>query len=142
MCICVSTYCTNGFVLLLKSSEGIQVEYIAVFFAVLFPGALVAFNQELLQSLPRFNVLRVYCAGIWHNAAVRSSLKIPTKCLFHLYLLNLTLVLVVAPGIIFVPFQKINNSVNADFIFFLVLCSLWIALISHALDLVSLLQTW
>ncbi|KAH9795360.1 Membrane-bound transcription factor site-2 protease-like [Citrus sinensis] len=50
--------------------EGVQVEYIAVFFAVLFPGALVAFNQDLLQSLPRFTVLRVYCAGIWHNAAV------------------------------------------------------------------------
>ncbi|XP_024951160.2 membrane-bound transcription factor site-2 protease homolog isoform X3 [Citrus sinensis] len=52
-----------------ESSEGVQVEYIAVFFAVLFPGALVAFNQDLLQSLPRFTVLRVYCAGIWHNAA-------------------------------------------------------------------------
>lgn len=56
-------------------------EYIAVFFAVLFPGALVAFNQDLLQSLPRFAVLRVYCAGIWHNAAVRSSLNMATKCL-------------------------------------------------------------
>lgn len=55
-------------------------EYIAVFLAILFPGALVAFNQDLLQSLPRCTVLRVYCAGIWHNAAVRTSLNMATKC--------------------------------------------------------------
>lgn len=52
----------------MESSEGIQTEYIAVFIAVLFPGALVAFNSELLQALPQLKTLRVYCAGIWHNA--------------------------------------------------------------------------
>ncbi|XP_077252291.1 peptidase M50 family protein isoform X2 [Tasmannia lanceolata] len=50
------------------ASEGIHIEYIAIFLAILFPGALVAFNYELLQSLPQFTVLRIYCAGIWHNA--------------------------------------------------------------------------
>ncbi|KAJ9183350.1 hypothetical protein P3X46_007215 [Hevea brasiliensis] len=50
------------------ASEGIQVEYIAIFVAVLFPGALVAFNYELLQILEQFAALRVFCAGIWHNA--------------------------------------------------------------------------
>ncbi|OMP03296.1 Sterol-regulatory element binding proteins intramembrane protease [Corchorus olitorius] len=50
------------------TSEGIQLEYIAVFLAVLFPGALVAFDYELLPALPRATALRVYCAGIWHNA--------------------------------------------------------------------------
>ncbi|WCJ24433.1 hypothetical protein M5689_006393 [Euphorbia peplus] len=50
------------------ASEGIQTEYIAIFVAVLFPGALVAFNHELLQILQPFAALRVYCAGIWHNA--------------------------------------------------------------------------
>ncbi|KAH7839015.1 hypothetical protein Vadar_033766 [Vaccinium darrowii] len=54
---------------LAAASEGIQIEYIAVFLAVLFPGALVAFNYEVLQALPRFATLRIYCAGIWHNAA-------------------------------------------------------------------------
>ncbi|KAF8390822.1 hypothetical protein HHK36_023121 [Tetracentron sinense] len=52
----------------MESSEGLHIEYIAIFLAVLFPGALVAFNYELLQSLPRFTALRIYCAGIWHNA--------------------------------------------------------------------------
>lgn len=52
----------------MESSEGIQMEYIAIFIAVLFPGALVAFNQELLQVLPRAAALRIYSAGIWHNA--------------------------------------------------------------------------
>ncbi|CAN1225987.1 Membrane-bound transcription factor site-2 protease homolog [Linum grandiflorum] len=51
------------------ASEGIQVEYIAVFIAGLFPGALVAFDYEKLHALERINALRVYCAGIWHNAA-------------------------------------------------------------------------
>ncbi|KAL5773793.1 hypothetical protein ACOSQ2_013717 [Xanthoceras sorbifolium] len=51
------------------ASEGVRAEYIAVFIAVIFPGALVAFNHDFLQALPRFAALRVYCAGIWHNAA-------------------------------------------------------------------------
>ncbi|KAA3487237.1 membrane-bound transcription factor site-2 protease-like protein [Gossypium australe] len=46
------------------ASEGIQLEYIAVFIAVLFPGALVAFDYDLLQALPRLTSLRVYCAGL------------------------------------------------------------------------------
>ncbi|XP_059437142.1 membrane-bound transcription factor site-2 protease homolog isoform X1 [Corylus avellana] len=53
---------------LAAASEGIQMEYIAIFIAVLFPGALVAFNYELLQAFSQFTMLRVYCAGIWHNA--------------------------------------------------------------------------
>lgn len=57
------------------SSEGIQIEYTAVFLAVLFPGALVAFNHELLQMIPRVATLRIYCAGIWHNAAVSAQVS-------------------------------------------------------------------
>ncbi|CAL1402612.1 unnamed protein product [Linum trigynum] len=66
-------------------SEGIQVEYIAVFIALLFPGALVALNDELLNGLERFSALRVYCAGIWHNAACCAA------CGFMLFLLPLLL---------------------------------------------------
>ncbi|XP_031384425.1 membrane-bound transcription factor site-2 protease homolog isoform X2 [Punica granatum] len=50
------------------ASEGVQVEHVAIFIAVLFPGALVAFNQDSLQALQRISALRIYCAGIWHNA--------------------------------------------------------------------------
>ncbi|KAK9130279.1 hypothetical protein Sjap_010766 [Stephania japonica] len=50
------------------ASEGVQIEYIAVFLAVLFPGALVAFDLDILRNLPLFSTLRIYCAGIWHNA--------------------------------------------------------------------------
>jgi len=53
-----------------ESSEGIQMEYIAVFLAVLFPGALLAFDHVLLQGLSKVSALRIYCAGIWHNAVV------------------------------------------------------------------------
>ena len=52
------------------SSEGIPTEYIAIFLAVLFPGALVALSYELLEELQPFAALRVYCAGVWHNAVV------------------------------------------------------------------------
>ncbi|XP_022853536.1 membrane-bound transcription factor site-2 protease homolog isoform X2 [Olea europaea var. sylvestris] len=50
------------------SSEGIPMEYVAVFLAVSFPGALVAFNHASLEALPGAAALRIYCAGIWHNA--------------------------------------------------------------------------
>ncbi|KAJ8899973.1 hypothetical protein K2173_024084 [Erythroxylum novogranatense] len=50
------------------ASEGVQIEYIALFVAVLFPGALIAFSHDSLQALQCFNTLRVYCAGVWHNA--------------------------------------------------------------------------
>lgn len=56
----------------IQNSTGLQIEYIAVFLAIIFPGALVAFNYDLLQSLPRFSMLRIYCAGIWLNAVVRN----------------------------------------------------------------------
>ncbi|KAK3002886.1 hypothetical protein RJ639_017937, partial [Escallonia herrerae] len=68
---------------LAAASEGIPMEYVAVFFAVLFPGALVAFNYEMLQALPRPAALRVYSAGIWHNAALCAI------CAFALLLLPL-----------------------------------------------------
>ncbi|CAH9089532.1 unnamed protein product [Cuscuta epithymum] len=55
---------------LAAASEGIQMEYIAVFLAVIFPGALVAFNHETLQAIPKSAALRIYCAGIWHNAGL------------------------------------------------------------------------
>ncbi|KAL9263564.1 Membrane-bound transcription factor site-2 protease-like protein [Drosera capensis] len=52
---------------LAAASEGIQMEYFAVFIAGLFPGALVAFNNDLLEEKSRSTALRIYCAGIWHN---------------------------------------------------------------------------
>lgn len=55
---------------LIESSECVQMEYVAVFVAFLFPGALVAFDSESLQPLSCFAALRIYCAGIWHNAVV------------------------------------------------------------------------
>jgi len=49
------------------ASEGVEIEYVAIFVAVLFPGAFVALNYDLLQNRPLFSMLRIYCAGIWHN---------------------------------------------------------------------------
>lgn len=53
---------------LAAASEGVHIEYIAVFLALLFPGAFVAFDYDTLQLLSSIRVLRIYCAGIWHNA--------------------------------------------------------------------------
>ena len=52
------------------NSEGVEIEYVAIFVAVLFPGAFVALNYDLLQNRPLFSMLRIYCAGIWHNVMV------------------------------------------------------------------------
>ncbi|CAO1948142.1 unnamed protein product [Urochloa humidicola] len=49
------------------ASEGVEIAYVAIFVVVLFPGAFVALNYDLLQNLPLFSMLRIYCAGIWHN---------------------------------------------------------------------------
>lgn len=57
----------------MESSEGLKIEYIAVFIAVLFPGALVAFDHDMLHGLQHFAALRIYCAGIWHNAVVMAN---------------------------------------------------------------------
>ncbi|KAH7424279.1 hypothetical protein KP509_11G000700 [Ceratopteris richardii] len=54
---------------LAAASEGVPIEHVAVFLACLVPGALVALNQESLQVLSPIRSLRIYCAGIWHNAA-------------------------------------------------------------------------
>ncbi|CAH2078451.1 unnamed protein product [Thlaspi arvense] len=70
---------------LAAASEGIQMEYVAVFIAAIFPGGLVAFDHDLLQSLASFNALRVYCAGIWHNAVLC------LLCALALFLLPVTL---------------------------------------------------
>ncbi|CAD5328516.1 unnamed protein product [Arabidopsis thaliana] len=70
---------------LAAASEGIQMEYIAVFIAAIFPGGLVAFDNDVLQSLPSFNALRIYCAGIWHNAVFCA------LCVFALFLLPVML---------------------------------------------------
>ncbi|XP_022155332.1 membrane-bound transcription factor site-2 protease homolog isoform X2 [Momordica charantia] len=55
------------------ASEGMKLEYVAVFIALLFPGALVAFNHDALQDLSCFSALRIYCAGIWHNAVLSAA---------------------------------------------------------------------
>lgn len=56
----------QGF-LLIHHSEGVHIEYIAVFLACLVPGALVALNDDSLRLLSPLRALRIYCAGIWHN---------------------------------------------------------------------------
>ncbi|XP_073122895.1 membrane-bound transcription factor site-2 protease homolog isoform X2 [Henckelia pumila] len=66
---------------LAAASEGVHIEYIAIFWAVFFPGALVAFNYASLQALPAVASLRIYCAGIWHNAVFCAF------CTFVLFLL-------------------------------------------------------
>ena len=43
-------------------------EYIIVFIAVIFLTGLVAFDNEVLQSLPTCNSLCIYCAYNVNNA--------------------------------------------------------------------------
>ncbi|XP_057841462.1 membrane-bound transcription factor site-2 protease homolog [Cryptomeria japonica] len=70
--LCIGTVLSVGFHefghALAAASEGVHVEYIAVFLAILFPGAFVAINYDRLEILSCSRVLRIYCAGVWHNA--------------------------------------------------------------------------
>lgn len=63
------------------ASEGLQMEYVAIFIAILFPGALVALNYDLVQNLPPFSMLRIYCAGIWHNVMFCAACMLMTSLL-------------------------------------------------------------
>lgn len=105
----------------MESSEGIHMEYVAVFVAFVFPGALVAFNDDIMQALPCFTALRVYCAGIWHNAVVS----------LHGFSLFTGEVNVL-----------VKTNVNWIRILPLVLCGLRVGITTPALDLVSILHTW
>ncbi|PQQ18756.1 membrane-bound transcription factor site-2 protease homolog isoform X2 [Prunus yedoensis var. nudiflora] len=78
---------------LIESSECVQMEYVAVFVAFLFPGALVAFDSESLQPLSCFAALRIYCAGIWHNAVCcavcgLALLLCPSSCFRSTYMVK------------------------------------------------------
>lgn len=92
-------------------------EYIAVFIAAIFPGGLVAFDDDLLQSLPSFNALRIYCAGIWHNAVV----GLPISPLFKFVL-------------------WIMRVLDLSFLY-AVMCTLRVRFVSLACYVVSVLQT-
>uniref|UniRef100_A0A452XBY4 Uncharacterized protein n=1 Tax=Aegilops tauschii subsp. strangulata TaxID=200361 RepID=A0A452XBY4_AEGTS len=63
----------------------VQMEYVAVFIAGPFPRALVALNYDQLQNLTFFSMLRIYCAGIWHNVMVSNSLI--RKCLLKTFII-------------------------------------------------------
>ncbi|KAL9406781.1 hypothetical protein Peur_003753 [Populus x canadensis] len=47
-----------------SGSSEVSTEFIAFFLALLFPGALVALNHELLEEWQKFTALRVYWAGV------------------------------------------------------------------------------
>eukprot|EP00850_Spirogloea_muscicola_P007687 SM000039S14517 [mRNA] locus=s39:563761:566662:- [translate_table: standard] len=52
---------------LAAASEGVRMQHVAVFVALVFPGALVALSADQLELLPPTKALRIYCAGVWHN---------------------------------------------------------------------------
>ncbi|XP_031384429.1 membrane-bound transcription factor site-2 protease homolog isoform X5 [Punica granatum] len=127
------------------ASEGVQVEHVAIFIAVLFPGALVAFNQDSLQALQRISALRIYCAGIWHNAVVKlQSFVSFLMCIyitefrfsrgpFHVdsyYIVNNFLTVTFAPCVL------MNIHLPA------VLCNLWIDVVALAVYFVSFVCAW
>lgn len=59
-----------------SGSSEVSTEFIAFFLALLFPGALVALNHELLEEWQKFTALRVYWAGVctmlWYAHVVLS----------------------------------------------------------------------
>ncbi|XP_024521918.1 membrane-bound transcription factor site-2 protease homolog isoform X1 [Selaginella moellendorffii] len=47
-------------------SEGVPVHHVAVFAF----GAFVALSEDALELLSPWRLLRIYCAGVWHNAVL------------------------------------------------------------------------
>ncbi|CAH8514811.1 unnamed protein product [Dicrocoelium dendriticum] len=50
--------------------ERVRLHGVGVFLFGFYPGAYVDLNTADLQSLQPFSQLRVYCAGVWHNAVI------------------------------------------------------------------------
>ncbi|KAH8868670.1 Membrane-bound transcription factor site-2 protease [Schistosoma japonicum] len=50
--------------------ERVRLHGFGIFVFGLYPGAFVDLNTSDLQSLSPFCQLRVYCAGVWHNAVI------------------------------------------------------------------------
>ncbi|KAF7255527.1 hypothetical protein EG68_06923 [Paragonimus skrjabini miyazakii] len=50
--------------------ERVRLHGFGLFLFGFYPGAFVDLNTADLQSLTPFSQLRVYCAGVWHNAVI------------------------------------------------------------------------
>ncbi|TPP39615.1 S2P endopeptidase [Fasciola gigantica] len=50
--------------------ERVRLHGFGVFLFGIYPGAYVDLNTADLQSLTPFGQLRIYCAGVWHNAII------------------------------------------------------------------------
>ncbi|CAL8073153.1 unnamed protein product [Calicophoron daubneyi] len=50
--------------------ERVRLHGFGVFLFGFYPGAYVDLNTADLQGLAPFNQLRIYCAGVWHNAVI------------------------------------------------------------------------
>ncbi|KAA0200005.1 Membrane-bound transcription factor site-2 protease [Fasciolopsis buskii] len=50
--------------------ERVRLHGFGIFLFGIYPGAYVDLNTADLQSLTPFGQLRIYCAGVWHNAVI------------------------------------------------------------------------
>lgn len=55
---------------LAATSENMQVNGFGAFLVVLYPGAFVDLPEDSLQHLSPGKLLKIYCAGAWHNIAL------------------------------------------------------------------------
>eukprot|EP00899_Mesostigma_viride_P005759 jgi/Mesvir1/15184/Mv06423-RA.3 len=53
---------------LAAASEGVPMVHCSLFVAVVLLGAYVTLDPETLRELPPYRALRIFCAGVWHNA--------------------------------------------------------------------------
>ena len=70
---------------LAAAAESVRVEASGCFLMVLYPGAFVELHAGLLAMVHPWKQLRIYCAGIWHNAVMAAVsffllLYLPCKC--------------------------------------------------------------
>lgn len=52
------------------ASEGVRTVKVAAFLVAILPGAFVALDAEGLDALPPSRSLRIFAAGVWHNAVL------------------------------------------------------------------------
>jgi S2P endopeptidase len=55
---------------LAASAESVRIESFGGFLMIFYPGAFVELHSGLLAAVRPWQQLRIFCAGIWHNAVI------------------------------------------------------------------------
>ncbi|KJE96891.1 hypothetical protein CAOG_007143 [Capsaspora owczarzaki ATCC 30864] len=70
LALAISGFCHEAGHALAAASHSVTVEGFGAFVTVLYPGCYVSLNDDQMNAISPLRQLKIYCAGVWHNAMV------------------------------------------------------------------------